>query len=75
MEQQKQPLGFLFQSIAYNSQEDVEKFVEGLTLSQSFYVINQSLELAHSKGIFTLQESEILSKALRIFNSTYTNTE
>lgn len=75
MEQQTQPLGFLFQSIAYNSQDDVEKFVDNINLHQSYYVINQAIEVAHSKGIFTLQESEILSKALRILNSNYLNIE
>jgi hypothetical protein len=57
---------FLFESIRYQSPEDVEKFIESIDTAQSFYVITKALEMAYSKGAYSLQESEILSKSIRI---------
>ena len=57
---------FLFESIKYQSHEDVEKFIESIDTAQSFYVITKALEMAYSKGVYSLQESEILSKSIRI---------
>ena len=57
---------FLFESIRYQSPEDVEKFIESIDAAQSFYFITKALEMAYSKGAYSLQESEILSKSIRI---------
>ena len=57
---------FLFESIRYQSPEDVEKFIESIDAAQSFYVITKALEMAYSRGVYSLQESEILSKSIRI---------
>ena len=57
---------FLFESIKYQSPEDVEKFIESIDTAQSFYVITKALEMAYAKGAYSLQESEILSKSIRI---------
>ena len=71
MSEEKQPLGFLFESIAYYNPTDVDKFIDSLSFEQSYYVITKSLEMAFTKNIFSLQESEILSKSLRLLNSKY----
>ena len=57
---------FLFESIKYQSPEDVEKFIESLDTAQSFYVLTKALEMAYDRGVYSLQESEILSKSIRI---------
>jgi len=57
---------FLFESIKYQSPEDVEKFIESLDTPQSFYVLTKALEMAYARGVYSLQESEILSKSIRI---------
>ena len=57
---------FLFESIRYQSPEDVEKFIESIDSAQSFYVVTKALEMAYSRGVYSLQESEILSKSIRI---------
>lgn len=57
---------FLFESIRYKSLEDVEKFVESMDSNQSFYVLTKALEMGHNRGLYSLQESEILSKAIRV---------
>jgi len=57
---------FLFDSIRYKSPEDVEKFVESMDSIQSFYVLTKAIEMGHTRGVYSLQESEILSKAIRV---------
>jgi len=64
--EEKQPIGYLFESIAIYDMNSVEMFVDNLNAQQATYVIMQALEMANKKGIYSLRESEILSKSLRI---------
>lgn len=66
--QNKQPKGLLFGSMAYYSDESVENMLAGLNKNNVAYLLTQSLEYAHSKNVFNLLESEVLSKCLRILN-------
>ena len=61
----------LFDSIRYKSPKDVESFIDSLDHPKSFYVITKAMEMAYMRGVFSLIESEILSKSLRILNSEY----
>jgi hypothetical protein len=69
MEQEKQPIGLLFDSMAYYSPEDISILTDNLTYEQSYYVLTQALEFAYRANLFSLQESELVSKSLRILNS------
>lgn len=62
---------FIFDSIKYNSPTDLQNFIESLDETQSFYILTKASEMAYSRGVFTLQESEILSKSLRILSLQY----
>jgi hypothetical protein len=62
---------FLFDAIRYKSPKDVENFIESINKEQSLYVITKAIEMAYSRGVYSMVESEILSKSLRIFNSEY----
>lgn len=68
MEQEKQPVGLLFGSIGYNKPEDVDNLIDNLDMSQSFYFITQSLHYVHESRLFTLQETELVSKSLRLLH-------
>lgn len=63
---QTQPIGYLFENIAIYDSGSISKFIDELQPEQAFYVINSALQMAYSRNIFTLQESEILSKSLRV---------
>jgi hypothetical protein len=39
-----------------------------MNFEQSFFYVIQSINHAHNSNLFTLQESELISKALRILN-------
>jgi hypothetical protein len=66
--QNKQPKGFLFETIAYFSDESIENMIDNLDKKSIPYLLTQALEYAHSKNVFNLMESELLSKCLRIIN-------
>ena len=72
---QTQPIGYLFESIAIYDQSAVSQFVDNMIPEQAFYIITQAIQMAYSKNIFTLQESEILSKSLRVLTQKETPTE
>jgi hypothetical protein len=69
MSTEKEPLGYLFESIAYESPTNVEELIDTMSVEQSYYIITEAIHMAYSKKIFSLQESEILSKALRTIKS------
>ena len=68
MEQEKQPAGLLFGSIGYNKPEDVDNLIDNLDMAQSFYIITQSLHYIHESRLLTLQETELVSKSLRLLH-------
>ena len=68
MEQEKQPLGLLFDSVGYNKPEDIDMLIDEMTIEQSFYLLTQSLHYVHNTRLFTMQETEVVSKALRVLH-------
>lgn len=62
------PLGTLFNSINYYSNDDLIKFLDTLSTQQAMYIINQAINQSYEKGTYSLQESEFLSKSLRMIN-------
>jgi hypothetical protein len=64
-ENNKLPIGQLFDSINYYTIEDFDKFVSNLNNEQSLYCLIQSVQYAHSKNLFSLEESEVISKSIR----------
>jgi|688.fasta_scaffold1915295_2 hypothetical protein len=68
MQEETKPIGQLFESINYYNQEDLIKFIENINAEQSFYIITQALEMGLRRGLYSLQEAEILSKSLRNIN-------
>jgi len=61
-----EPIGYLFESIAIYDSSAISKFIDKMTPEQAFYVITQALHMAYTKNIFSMQESEVLSKSLRV---------
>lgn len=66
---EKNPIGYLFNSIAYYSHEDVYELIDNLSYEQSIHILSKAIEIAHHSKIFTLQETELLSKSSRILTS------
>jgi len=69
----KEPIGFLFERMVYYSDESIEGLIQSLDKKSVYFVLSQILEYSHSKNIYTLVESEIISKCLRILNKEINN--
>ena len=64
--EKKEIIGNLFESIHYTSQEQLNVFLDNMTEEQAIYCIKESLNYCFAKGLFDLQESEAVSKSLRV---------
>ena len=58
----------LFDRIQIQNSEDFDNLIDTLTYEQADYIIKIALEKAFNSGIYSLSESEILSKSLRLKN-------
>ena len=63
-----EPIGYLFESIAIYEPSAVPKFIDKMTPEQAFYVLTQAVQMAYTKSLYSMQESEILSKAIRVLS-------
>jgi len=63
-----EPIGYLFESIAIYDVNSITKFIDEMIPEQAFYVLTQAIQQAYGKNIYTMQESEILSRAFRVLS-------
>ena len=68
-EESPKPIGSLFDTINYNNVADLDRFAQNLTSDQALYCVIQSARAAHKRGTFSMEESEIVSKAIRVLTT------
>ena len=66
MEQQKQPSAYLFEEVAIYKPEDIENLIDNLTEEQAKFMLIRAVQMAHKNGLYSLTESELVSKSLRM---------
>jgi hypothetical protein len=66
MEQQNQPIAFLFEEVAIYNPEDIDNLIDNLTEEQSKFMLIRAVQMAYKNGLYSLTESELVSKSLRI---------
>ena len=66
MELQKQPIFNLFEEIAIYKPEDVDNLIDNLSEEQAKFMLIRAVQMAYRNGIYSLAESELISKSLRI---------
>ena len=59
----------LFDFLQYNSNEEFEKIINTIEKEQSLFYIIQGIKSAYKRGCFTLEESEIISKSIRVLST------
>jgi len=65
----------LFDFLQCNSNEEFEKLINSIEKEQSLFYLIQSVKSAYKRGCFSLEESEIISKSLRVISTPEKNTE
>lgn len=66
MEEKNNNFGNLFGSIDLLSEEHLELILSTMNKDHALYYLIESVKSAHKKGAFTIGESEVISKSIRI---------
>jgi hypothetical protein len=66
MEQQKQPILYLFEDVAIYKPEDIDNLIDNLSDEQAKFMLIRAVQMAYKNGLYSLTESELVSKSLRI---------
>lgn len=67
-EKKQEIIGTLFDSINYTSNEDLSLFIDTMSNEQAMYCLRQALISCHMRGVFSIEETEAVSKSLRILS-------
>lgn len=65
MEEQQELFGKLFNSIPLYTESHLDVMVDTMDKEQSIYYLIQAVSHAYHSGLYTIGESEIISKAIR----------
>jgi len=65
MEQEQELFGKLFNSIPLYTESHLEAIIDSMDKEQSTYYLIQAVSHAYHSGLYTIGESEIISKAIR----------
>ena len=68
----QEPIATLLSSISYTNQEDYEKFLANLTPEHAVIVLVSSANHCQSKGVFSLDEAELIAKAIKTLSKPQT---
>jgi hypothetical protein len=60
------PKGSLFETITYYNEEQLNQFLSNMTQEQAIYCIMEAVKTAYKRGSYKLEESEAISKSLRV---------
>lgn len=67
-QEQQKPFGKLFNSIDIHSEEHLDLILSSIDKSSATFIVIQALKFAHQSGVYTMGESEVLSKCIRILS-------
>lgn len=67
--EQLSPKGSLFESITYYNDIQLDEFLYGMTKEQAIYCLIESSKAAYRRGAFKIEESEAVSKAIRVLGA------
>jgi hypothetical protein len=65
MEEENKIYGNLFGSINLLSEDHLELILSTMDKEHALYYLIESVKSAHSKGVFAIGESEVISKSIR----------
>ncbi len=66
MDNQRKIYGSLFNSINLDNEEHLELILATMDKEHSLFYLIESIKFAYSKNCFTMGETEVISKALRV---------
>ncbi len=68
-EKEKIAIGRLFDSIDYYTKDDLDNFSSKMNKEQALFCLIESVKCAYARGIYSMEETEVLSRALRTLSN------
>lgn len=65
----KKIVGSLLNSIDYYDIWDLDRFIKELNNEQALYCIIEAVKVAYQKSTYTMEETELISKAIRVLTT------
>jgi hypothetical protein len=59
----------LFNTINYNSQNELNRFIDEMNIDQALFCLVRATRYAHNSGLFSIEESEVISKSIRLLTT------
>lgn len=74
MDEKNELYGELFGSIPLKNEDHLQVILDTMDQNNAVYILTQAIKHAYNQGAYSLGESEVLSKSIRILNKP-TNTD
>jgi hypothetical protein len=65
----KNNFGVLFETINLETEDHLDAILHSMNKETSLYILTQAVSYAYRRGAFTLGESEVISKSLRVLTT------
>lgn len=69
MEENQENINTLFNTINYNEPHELNKFIDDMNLDQALFCLVHAARHAHNKGLYNIEESEVVSKSIRVLTT------
>lgn len=67
--------GKLFNKIILHNENHLDVLLDTMDKERAIYLLVESVKHCHNMGVFTLGESEVISKSIRVLNRDYNEKE
>lgn len=66
---EEENINTLFSTINYREPHELNKFIDDMNLDQALFCLVHATRHAHNQGLYNIEESEVVSKAIRILTT------
>ena len=69
MEEQNENVNTLFNTINSREPQELNKFIDDMNVDQALFCLVHATRHAHNRGLYGIEESEVVSKAIRVLTT------
>lgn len=66
---EEENINTLFNTINYRTTNELNRFVDDMNVDQALFCLVRATRYGHEKGIFSIEESEVISKSIRLLTT------
>lgn len=64
----KESIGNLFDTINYDSLENLDQFINNMNYEQALYCLVEATQAAYRRNAYTMSEIEVVSRSIRLLS-------